>query len=63
MLEQALLRERFENLLKAEQQAQLAYQEVGRLVADPAQLEQIQQVIRDKQRHIELAQRLLELVD
>ena len=63
MLEQALLRERFESLLKAEQQARLAYEEVARLVPDPSRQEQIQQLIRDKQRHIELTRRLLELVD
>jgi rubrerythrin len=63
MLEQAILRQRFESLLKTEQEVQRAYEELSRLVQDPLQQAQIQQLIREKQRHIELTQRLLELVE
>lgn len=63
MLEQALLRERFESLLKIEQEVQRAYEDLASLVDDPQGRQQIQQLARDKQRHIELTQRLLEMVE
>ena len=63
MLEQALLRERFESLLKIEQEVQRAYEDLASLVDDPHGRQQIQQLARDKQRHIELTQRLLEMVE
>jgi len=63
MLEQAFLRERFESLLKAEQEVVGAYEQMARMVQDPVRREAIAQLVRDKHRHVQLTQRLLELVE
>jgi len=62
MLEEALLREQFESLLSQEQQALAAYAALIEEIEDPALRDQVQQLHRDKQRHVELAERLLEIV-
>jgi rubrerythrin len=61
-IEHALLRERFQMLLSQEQQALDAYADLVSRVTDPALREQVEQLHRDKQRHIELTERLLEIV-
>ena len=61
-LEQALLREQFQTLLTQQQQALMACGELLRSVQDPAVREQVQQLHREKQRHIELTERLLEII-
>jgi len=61
-LEQALLREQFQMLLTQQQQALVACAELLRNVQDPAVREQVEQLHREKQRHIELTERLLEIV-
>jgi len=63
MLEQALLREQFEELLSQERQAARGYAELAAKIDDPAVRQQLQQVQREKQRHIELTERLLEIVE
>jgi len=62
MLEQATLREQFQTLLSQEQQALEAYADLVAKVTDPAVRQQVEQLHRDKQRHVELTERLLEIV-
>jgi len=62
MLEQAMLRDQFQALLTQEKQALAAYADLAAKVTDPSILEQVEQLRRDKQRHIELTERLLEIV-
>lgn len=61
-LEQAQLREQFESLLTQQQQALAAYAELATKLEDPAVRGHLVQLQRDKQRHIELTERLLEIV-
>lgn len=63
MLEQALLREQVQALLAKEQQAALAYAELSAKAASDEVREQLAQLHREKQRHIRLAERLLEILD
>lgn len=63
MLEQALLREQVQELLAAERQAEAAYANLAQGASDPVLKEQLEQLCRDKQRHIRLAERLLEILD
>jgi rubrerythrin len=62
MLEQAMLREQFTDLLARERQAAEAYARILQQTSDPPVREQLQQMLRDKQKHIRLAERLLEIV-
>jgi len=61
--EQAMLRERFQELLDREQQALKAYEELAARTTDPGILQKIENLLRDKQRHVELTERLLEIVE
>jgi len=61
-LEQAQLREQFESLLTQQKQALAAYAELAAKLDDPAMRGHLAQLQRDKQRHIELTERLLEIV-
>ena len=63
MLEQQRLREQFQALLCQERQALTAYSELAATVDDPALRDQVEQLWRDKLRHVELTERLLEIVD
>jgi len=63
MLEQALLREQFETLLSQEREILRAYSELLARVSDPTLREQVEQLHHDKLRHVELTERLLEIVD
>ncbi len=63
MLEQTLLREQFLTLLDKERQAERLYADLAVRLSDPSLRKQIEQLHRDKQRHITLAERLLEIVD
>ena len=63
MLEQALLREQVQALLAAELQAHDAYAELAEKVSDPSLRQQLQTLCHDKQRHMRLAERLLEILD
>ena len=62
-LEHEVLAEQFEALLRQEQQVEESYAGLAQKVTDPAALADIKNIHRDKQRHIQLAQRLLEIVD
>jgi rubrerythrin len=63
MLEQATLRERFQTLLEQHRQALMVYESVAGLSSDPAVRKQALQLRKEKQRHIRLTERLLEIVD
>jgi len=63
MLEQATLRKRFQALLDQERQALMVYESVAKGSSDPALRKQALQLRRDKERHIRLTERLLEIVD
>ena len=62
MLEQALLREQIQDLLAKERQAELVYAELAGKVQAGDLLDQVHQLHRDKQRHIQLTERLLEIL-
>lgn len=63
MLEQAFLRERFEDLLAHQEEALGHYETVAAEETDPQRLSHLQDILRDKKRHIELTRRLLEIVE
>ncbi|HUS47210.1 MAG TPA: hypothetical protein VM098_03760 [Phycisphaerae bacterium] len=62
MFEQASLAEVFGALLAKEQQAAKLCADLEAKAADPAFRQEIGQLRREKQRHVELTQRLLEIV-
>ena len=62
MFEQAMLSERFEQLLLKQQAAAQAYQQLLDALRDPDLRADVDQVCRDKKRHIRLSERLLEIV-
>jgi len=62
MLEQAMLSERFRFLLSRQEQATRMYDELAAKTVDPDMRQEIQQLVRDKQRHVRLTERLLEIV-
>ena len=63
MFEQAVLREQFQALLQSERQAAACYAELAAKIEDPQFRQQAEQLHRDKQRHILLAERLLEIIE
>lgn len=63
MLEHALLREQFEELLAQERQALAACEGLLEKLEDPELRSQVEQLRREKQRHVDLTERLLEIVD
>ncbi len=63
MLEQAEISQQFHDLLEMERQAERLYAELLGGVGDPAVRQQLDQLLRDKQRHIRLTERLLEIVE
>ena len=62
MLDHALLRERFQALLDQERRVEGIYASLASESADPARRELADRLRRDKKRHIQLAERLLEIV-
>jgi hypothetical protein len=62
-LEQATLRQRFQSLLEQQRQVLAVYESVAAASADPAVRKQAIQLRRDKERHVRLTERLLEIVD
>ncbi|GAG45955.1 unnamed protein product [marine sediment metagenome] len=63
MLEQSLLAERFQALLEIARQAEGAYAELAGKVTDPVLREELEQIRRDKHRHVLMTERLLEIVE
>jgi len=63
MLEQAMLREQFQTLLTRQQRATEVYSELAAKMTDPRLRREVEQLRREKQRHVLLTERLLEIVD
>ncbi len=63
MLEQMILRERFEDLLARQQNALGCYESAGSNTTDPETRKQLNQLCKEKKRHIQLTERLLEIVE
>lgn len=63
MLEQAMLREQIEDLLARQQEAEQMYARLAGYVSDADAREQIDQVRRQKRKHIVLTERLLEILE
>lgn len=62
MLEQSNLVEEFSSLLDMERQAQQAYSDMAARVPQGPIRQQLEQLIRDKQKHVKLIERLLEIL-
>jgi hypothetical protein len=62
-VEQAMLAEQFAELLAREQEAATACAELLAKVTDSNAHQQLQQIHREKVRHVQLVQRLLEIVE
>lgn len=63
MLEQAQVAEQFQTLLRMTEQAQQHYAQLSMAASDPNVSQKLLQLRKDKQRHIRLIQRLLEIVN
>jgi rubrerythrin len=63
MLEQAQIAEQFQTLMQLTDQAQRNYAQMSLETSDPAISQKLLQLHKDKQRHIRLIQRLLEIVN
>ena len=63
MLEQLMFADQFKELLACQQKAVCAYGDLAGRIDDPKLRDQVEQLQRDKQRHIRLTERLLEIVD
>ncbi len=61
-LQHQQLAEQFQDLLTQEQQAEGTYAAMAEQTADPQIKIQLESIRSDKQRHIDLIQRLLEIV-
>ncbi len=62
-LEHAMLGEQFQSLLETELAAEKAYCELIGQIADPSIRQDVEQIHRDKLRHVQLAERLVEIVE
>ena len=63
MLEQAIFREQIQELLAKQRQAEQVYAELAGKLQVPDLRDQVHQLRRDKQRHIHLSERLLEILE
>ncbi|MFW6061198.1 MAG: hypothetical protein ACOC93_00165 [Planctomycetota bacterium] len=63
MLSQVLLQEQFQRILDIATEAEQSYGEIAGKLRDPELAGAVDQLLRDKQRHVDLAQRLLEIVE
>ncbi len=62
-VEGAMLAEKFRELLDQERKAEGVYAGLSAQVTDPTTREHIQQIHRDKLRHVQLVERLIEIVE
>jgi len=62
-LEQEQIASQFQALLEMEKQAEALYAQLLDKVEDATVRQKLEQLRKDKQRHIRLTQRLLEIVD
>jgi len=63
MFEQVILAEQFQNLLAQAQRAEQMYADLANHLTDRAMRQEVEQLRRDKRRHILLTERLVELVE
>ena len=63
MLETVFIEEQFLSLLDRAQRAEQMYAALADSAEDPSTREEMDQLRRDKQRHVRLAERLLEIVE
>ena len=63
MPERAILREHFTGILDAAQAAATEYQRLAEAADDAAQKDQLLRLARDEGRHVQLSERLLEIVN
>jgi len=63
MLDQFLLREQFKTLQITQQEALGRYESAAARQADPTAKADLDQLCRDKRRHLELTERLLEIIE
>jgi rubrerythrin len=63
MFEQSEMADQFQVLLRLEEQAEQTYSQMLQQTADPQLRAKIEQLLREKQRHIRLTQRLIEIVE
>jgi rubrerythrin len=62
-VEHAMLAEKFQALLATEREAEKVCANLAAQMIDPAAREQVEQIHREKQRHVQLVERLLEIVE
>ena len=62
-VEHAMLAESFRDLLEQERQAERTYAELVARADDPGVCRQLELILREKQRHVQLVERLLEIVE
>ncbi len=63
MPERAILREQFEQMLRTASAAVVEYDQLTESTADPLRRDRLIRLMRHKHRHVELAERLLEILD
>jgi rubrerythrin len=63
VLEQATLRERFVELLQQQREALAVYESLADRSTDPVVRKQALQLRKEKERHVRLTERLIEIVD
>jgi hypothetical protein len=62
-LEQTTLRQRFQALLDQQRQVLSVYESLAGSTSDPAVRKQAIQLRKDTERHVQLTERLIEIVD
>ena len=62
-VEQVMLAESFRTLLEREREAAAMYADLTSRTADAVTLQQLKEILREKQRHVRLVERLLEIVE
>ena len=62
MLSQTLLQQQFQRVLELARQTHSGYGSLSGRLSDPRAAVSLDQMLRDKQRHVALAERLLEIV-
>ena len=62
MLERTILRELCHGLYTSTREAEAQYRSLAQTATDPARKEQFQRLARDGRRHVELTERLLEIL-
>ena len=63
MPERAILREQFSAMLAKVRTAASQYDQLARSTEDPEARDQLQRLAREEYRHVQLTERLLEIVD